>query len=64
MQSHYCVTSLVQLQMHSKQKPQTNRKNAKKFYPTYLVDVIDTHTASAEVAKNSTPCREKIKPDS
>lgn len=50
--------------MHIKQKPQTNTKKAKKFYATYLVDVVDIYTVSAKTAKNSTPCREKEKPDS
>lgn len=45
--------------MPIKSKPQANTKKAKKFYPTYLVDVIDIYTVSAKIAKNSTPCKEK-----
>lgn len=45
--------------MRIKQKPQTNTKKAKKFYPTYLVEVVDIYTVSAKIAKNSTPHREK-----
>lgn len=46
--------------MHiSSENLKPTQKKAKKFYPTYLVDVVDIYTVSAKIAKNSTSHREK-----
>lgn len=58
MQSHNSFTN-PNYKRVIKQNLKTNTRKAKKFYPTYLVDVVDIYTVSAEIAKNSTPCREK-----